>query len=134
MEYGCFSLNRESNIMINIKTQSIVPIGKRDFLVLDMLIANVDSVVTKEELLNYAWKDVLVSQASLTQSVATIRKLIGDNGVEQKYIKTIPGVGYMLVSTTKGTKLSKEKMDKKKRLKLTLLFFLLLLSLVSFFI
>lgn len=130
MEYGCFSLNRESNIMINIKTQTVVPIGKRDFLVLDMLIANVDSVVTKQELLNYAWKDVLVSQASLTQSVATIRKLIGDNGVEQKYIKTIPGVGYMLVSTTKGTKLSKETMD----IKFILLFFLLLLFLVSFFI
>lgn len=130
MEYGCFSLNRESNIMINIKTQTVVPIGKRDFLVLDMLIANVDSVVTKQELLNYAWKDVLVSQASLTQSVATIRKLIGDNGVEQKYIKTIPGVGYMLVSTTKSTKLSKETMD----IKFILLFFLLLLFLVSFFI
>jgi TolB-like protein len=55
-------------------------------------------VVSGEELLNRVWPDVFVSQDSVYQAVATLRRLLGDDPKQPKYIETVPRLGYRMVA------------------------------------
>jgi len=68
--------------------------------VLELLIALIekrDHVVTRDELLDEVWKDRIVSDATLSSRVKTARHLIGDDGSQQRWIKTIHGRGFRFV-------------------------------------
>lgn len=55
-------------------------------------------VVSIEDLLNHVWSDVFVSQDSVYQAVATLRRLLGDDPKRPKYIVTVPRLGYRMVA------------------------------------
>jgi DNA-binding winged helix-turn-helix (wHTH) protein len=76
------------------KTGEVVPMEPKVFKVLQFLLHHPDRVVTKDELLDAVWSDTSVSESSLTRSVATLRRLLGDDIHEPRYIATIPTVGY----------------------------------------
>ncbi len=54
-------------------------------------------VVTREELLQEAWPDVIVSDDSLSRAVSLIRKALEDHPEDSRYIQTVPKVGYRLI-------------------------------------
>ncbi|NGZ68900.1 transcriptional regulator [Vibrio aestuarianus subsp. cardii] len=68
-----------------------------DSKILELLLHNQGAVVSKECILQEVWGERIVSASSITQSIAQIRLALGDNGKEQRYIKTFPKQGYMLV-------------------------------------
>jgi transcriptional activator of cad operon len=55
-------------------------------------------VVSIDELLNQVWSGVIVSQDSVYQSVASLRRLLGDDPKQPTYIATVPRLGYRLVA------------------------------------
>ena len=59
-----------------------------------LLLRNPKRLVTKDELLNAVWDDCAVTDNSLTRSIATLRRLLGDDSREPRFIATIPTVGY----------------------------------------
>jgi TolB-like protein/DNA-binding winged helix-turn-helix (wHTH) protein/tetratricopeptide (TPR) repeat protein len=64
-------------------------LGGRAFDVLLALIESRGRVVTKDELLAYAWPGLVVEENNLQQQISTLRKLLG-----QDAILTVPGRGY----------------------------------------
>jgi TolB-like protein/DNA-binding winged helix-turn-helix (wHTH) protein/Tfp pilus assembly protein PilF len=54
------------------------------------------SVVTKTELIEAVWPDVIVTDESLTRCVSDIRQALGD--ANQKIVKTVPRRGYLLAA------------------------------------
>lgn len=56
------------------------------------------AAVSIEDLLNEAWAGVAVSQDSVYQAVASLRRQLGDDSKEPKYIATVPRLGYKLVA------------------------------------
>lgn len=72
------------------------PIGlrKKSSEVLACLAARPGELVTKAEIMAAAWPDVTVTDESLTQCIAEIRKAIGDSG--QVLVRTHVGKGYSL--------------------------------------
>ena len=64
------------------------------FTVLAYLVEQHDRVVTKNELIDHVWPERYISEAALTSRLMAARKAIGDNGQEQRYIKTVHGRGY----------------------------------------
>lgn len=56
-------------------------------------------VVSIEELLDQVWPGVTVTQDSVYQSVASLRRLLGDDPKQPAYIATVPRLGYRLVAT-----------------------------------
>lgn len=56
-------------------------------------------VVSIEDLLNQVWSDVTVSQDSVYQAVASLRRLLGDDPKQPSYIATVPRLGYRMVAT-----------------------------------
>ncbi|MEZ8052987.1 transcriptional regulator [Vibrio atlanticus] len=89
-----YPLAREQ--LVNVKTLRAKKLKGTECRVLEVLIANQGQVVPKKELFTQVWGDRIVSDNSLTQCIAQLRLAFGDNGKEQKYIKTIPSRGYML--------------------------------------
>jgi DNA-binding winged helix-turn-helix (wHTH) protein len=82
--------------LVNAKTRQATKLKGPDCRVLEVLIENKGTVVSKQEIIKSAWGERIVSDASLTQSIAQLRLALGDNGKEQKFIKTVPSQGYLL--------------------------------------
>src|SRR5271156_3209865 len=77
-----------------IKAGEVLPVEPKAFRVLLFLLHNPQKLITKEELLDAVWADAAVSENSLTRSVALLRRLLGDDIHEPRYIATVATVGY----------------------------------------
>lgn len=64
------------------------------FDVLVHLAEHRNRVVTKEELLDEVWQHRFVTESAITSRIKSARQAIGDNGREQRMIKTMHGRGY----------------------------------------
>jgi adenylate cyclase len=76
----------------------------RSLAVLRLLAEHAGRLVTKDELIAKVWDDVAVTEDSLTQCIADIRKTIGDE--ERRVLRTVPRKGYILVPAQRGTHLA----------------------------
>jgi DNA-binding winged helix-turn-helix (wHTH) protein len=55
-------------------------------------------VVSKDEIIDIVWDGRFISEATLTRSIADLRRALGDNQRCPQYIETIPKRGYRLVA------------------------------------
>jgi transcriptional activator of cad operon len=55
-------------------------------------------VVSIDDLLNHVWPDVTVSQDSVYQAIASLRRILGDDPKQPAYIETVPRLGYRMVA------------------------------------
>jgi TolB-like protein/Tfp pilus assembly protein PilF len=67
------------------------------FDLLVYLVENRDRVVSKDDLLASIWGGRIVSDSTLTSRINAARKAVGDNGSEQKLIRTIARKGFRFV-------------------------------------
>ncbi|CAN5455285.1 alpha/beta fold hydrolase [soil metagenome] len=74
-----------------------VNVEPRAFDLLHHLVRHRDRVVPKTELLDSVWGDRFVSEAALTTALRTARRVLGDSGVAQRWIRTSHGRGYQFV-------------------------------------
>lgn len=56
------------------------------------------AVVSADDLLDYVWPNVIVTPDSVYQAVAALRRLLGDNPKDPRYIVTVPRQGYRMVA------------------------------------
>lgn len=66
--------------------------------VLVLLASNVGQVVTREELEDTVWANVIVGPDALTNSIIKLRKALGDQPRNARFIETIPKTGYRLIA------------------------------------
>ncbi len=64
---------------------------------LQFLLEEHHRVVPKEEVLERVWPDANVSDASLATALREIRQALGDDGAQQRWIRTARGRGYRFV-------------------------------------
>jgi TolB-like protein len=74
-----------------------VAVGPQVFDLLIHLIKNRDRVVSKDELFDVIWRGRTISESTLTSHVNFARRAIGDNGEEQRLIRTISRKGFRFV-------------------------------------
>jgi transcriptional activator of cad operon len=55
-------------------------------------------VVSIDDLLDQVWSGVIVTQDSVYQAVASLRRLLGDDPKQPVYIATVPRLGYRMVA------------------------------------
>jgi predicted ATPase/DNA-binding winged helix-turn-helix (wHTH) protein len=76
----------------------VVRLEPRGFDVLAYLVAHRGRVVTKEELLDEVWGDRFVSESALSSQIRHVRRVLGDDGRSQGYVRTAHGRGYQFVA------------------------------------
>jgi DNA-binding winged helix-turn-helix (wHTH) protein/pimeloyl-ACP methyl ester carboxylesterase len=75
----------------------LVDIEPQVFDVLVYLILNQDRVISGDELFDSVWQGRVVSLSTLTTRINAARRAIGDNGTDQKLIKTVNRKGYRFI-------------------------------------
>lgn len=73
-------------------------IDNKSMQVLLLLIENSGKHVSKEQIINHVWKESVVNDEILSVAISKIRKALGDNARQPTFIKTIPNMGYCLIS------------------------------------
>jgi tetratricopeptide (TPR) repeat protein/DNA-binding winged helix-turn-helix (wHTH) protein len=70
---------------------------QQTFQVLIYLLEQRERLVTKDELINHVWQDTAVTDNALEQCLAEIRKVLGDDSRNPRFIKTVPRAGYRFI-------------------------------------
>src|SRR5262245_42172054 len=73
-----------------------LPLAPKDFETLRVLVENAGHVVSKQKLFDEVWPRSVVEEGNLARHIFTLRKLLGENGVDSRYIETVPKRGYRL--------------------------------------
>jgi class 3 adenylate cyclase/DNA-binding winged helix-turn-helix (wHTH) protein len=73
-----------------------IELRPKSFELLSYLVANAGRLVSKDELVNAVWPDVIVSDDSLAQCVSDVRRALND--AERRIIKTVPRRGYLFAA------------------------------------
>jgi len=87
-EQGAFQL-----VLCRDGEEERVDLGFSGSRVLERLLSSPGQVVSRDELLQYAWQDRVVSQGSLNQQIYTLRQLLSDSA--SQIIQTLPRRGYL---------------------------------------
>ena len=80
---------------------SLVAVEPQVFDVLQFLIRARERVVSRDDLLAAVWEGRIVSEATLSSRVNSARAAIGDNGKEQRLIRTLPRKGVRFVGAVR---------------------------------
>jgi DNA-binding response OmpR family regulator len=76
---------------------SDIPLTRREFDILELLLRRPGEVITRDEFLDLFWgKDVYVTNRTVDTHVAALRKKLEGDTPRQPYISSIRGVGYRL--------------------------------------
>ena len=90
-KFGPFELDEASRVVMCARQE--VPLQPRVFDLLVYLLRNSDRVVSKDELLEAIWPNVIVTDNSLQRAVSALRTALRFGKVEDA-IRNVPGKGY----------------------------------------
>jgi tetratricopeptide (TPR) repeat protein/DNA-binding winged helix-turn-helix (wHTH) protein len=79
---------------------------QKTFQVLLYLLEQRHRLITKDELINHAWQDTAVTDNALEQCLAEIRKVLGDDSRNPRFIRTVPRTGYRFIATVEEVEFS----------------------------
>jgi DNA-binding winged helix-turn-helix (wHTH) protein len=74
-----------------------VPLIPKYFDLLHLLIRRRLDAVSKQVIFDEVWSDVVVSDGALSQAVRTLRRALGDDSREPRFIRTVARHGYQFV-------------------------------------
>ena len=95
-DFGPFRL--DANKRTCRRGEEAVPLAGKAFDLLLLLLRDPGRVLTKAELMAALWPDTAVEESNLTQTIFLLRKVLGDDSGNARYIQTLPRLGYKFVA------------------------------------
>jgi DNA-binding winged helix-turn-helix (wHTH) protein/TolB-like protein len=95
-EFGTFRVDPQKRLLLGDKGP--VALAPKAYELLLALVENQGRVLGKDELMRRVWPDQIVEEANLTVNVSALRKALGENPNEHRFIVTVPGRGYKFVA------------------------------------
>jgi TolB-like protein/DNA-binding winged helix-turn-helix (wHTH) protein/Flp pilus assembly protein TadD len=92
LSFGPFRVDADAGVVLRENVAISLP--PKAVQVLLTFLRNSDRALTREELMSVVWGDTFVEEANLTQAISVLRKALGDDPHQPKYIITIPRRGY----------------------------------------
>lgn len=77
---------RRAGVAVSVEPQVLA--------VLLLLVENRDRLVTRDELIDAVWNGRIVSDAAVSSRIRSARQVLGDDGTNQRMIKTVHGRGF----------------------------------------
>ena len=96
-EFGGFRLNPGAHSLVG-PDGAPIELPSRAFDALLCLVQRAGQVVDKATLLRVVWPRTVVEDNSLYQCVLAIRRALGDDGAERRFVITLPGRGFQFVA------------------------------------
>ncbi len=95
-EFGPFRLDPAEHTLL--RDDQVVALTPKAFETLALLVRSSGHLVSKEELIEGVWRDTIVEEGNLNVIIHTLRKALGDDPRESKYIETVAKCGYRFVA------------------------------------
>src|SRR5687768_7631989 len=73
------------------------PLIPRYFDLLVYLVERRGEAVHRRDIFDRIWSDVIVSDSALSQAIRTIRRVLGDDSREPRFVRTVSRHGYQFV-------------------------------------
>ncbi|HEX6084344.1 MAG TPA: AAA family ATPase [Thermoanaerobaculia bacterium] len=96
LQFGPFHLAPAVDLLY--RGGEVVPLEPRAVRVLRYVVEHNDRVLSKEELLEEVWSDVFTTDGVLKKAVSQIRRTLGDDADQSRFIATYHGRGYRFVA------------------------------------
>ncbi|MGA2997502.1 ATP-binding protein [Bradyrhizobium sp.] len=100
LKFGPFELSSGERVLQ--RDGAMLPLGSRALDILIYLAQRPGEVVSKKELIDHVWPDVVVEEGSLRVHISAIRKALGDGKIGNRYIANVQGRGYSFVGSVNG--------------------------------
>jgi DNA-binding winged helix-turn-helix (wHTH) protein/Tfp pilus assembly protein PilF len=98
-EFGPFRLDQERYLLL--RDGNVIQLSPKAFEILHFLVTHRGEVLKKDLLIETIWPDTFVEESNLAQNIFLLRKALGEEKNEHRYIVTLPGVGYRFVAPVK---------------------------------
>lgn len=95
-EFGPFRVDAAEQQLWRDGSQ--IPLTPKAFGVLLLLVRNSGHTLPKDDFMKEVWPDAFVEENNLADNISTLRKVLGDDAKEPRYIKTVPRRGYCFVA------------------------------------
>ena len=92
-----FLLDRPAEALLRVHPDgqtSRVPLGTRAFRILSLLVERRGAVVTRQEIMDAVWPDVVVEENNLSVQLSNLRRALDADRELGSCIQTLPGRGY----------------------------------------
>lgn len=80
-----------------------VELNSRYFDALALLVTEQGQLVSKDRFLQEVWRGIPVTDEALTQCIRTLRRQLGDDAANPRFIETVPKHGYRFIAPVEAT-------------------------------
>ena len=95
-QFGCFQLDTQNECLLQNGVR--LALTPRPFALLRYLVENPERLITHDELLTKLWPETYVQPQVLRTYVLELRKLLGDNAENPRFIRTDRNRGYWFIA------------------------------------
>ena len=106
-EFDSFLLDVQGRVLL--REGAVVRLTPKALDVLLLLVRNSGLVVEKEVLLKEVWAETFVEEASLARSIHELRRVLGDDSSQPRFIETIPKRGYRFVTPVQSRSIDRTR-------------------------
>src|SRR5574338_138972 len=76
----------------------IIEVNSRYLDALILMLAHPGQLITRDRFLDEVWKGIPVTDEALSQCIANLRRLLGDDAACPQFIETVPKHGYRFIA------------------------------------
>jgi len=102
-EFGEFRLDALRRVLSARADGSPIQVTGKIFDTLLLFVERAGQLLDKRTLMEALWPKLVVEESNLTQTIHTLRRLLGERPDDHRYIVTVPGRGYRFVAQVTST-------------------------------
>jgi DNA-binding winged helix-turn-helix (wHTH) protein/TolB-like protein/Tfp pilus assembly protein PilF len=96
--FGDFVLDRREHLLRRRSDGNPVELTPKQFDALALFVDHAGELLDKERLITALWPDLVVEENNLSQIVSGLRRALGDERQDSRYIQTVPRRGFRFVA------------------------------------
>ena len=96
-EFGDFRIDPRKRSLARCGGE-VIALTPKQFDTLLYLVENAGEVLDKDRIMDAVWPRMVVEENNLNQAISQLRRILGDDGAENRYILTVPRRGYRFVA------------------------------------
>lgn len=100
-EFDAFRVDTGKRLLFGAGGETI-PLTPKVFDTLLYLVMHGGRLIEKDELMSAIWTDTFVEENNLNKNISVLRRILGENRNEHRFIATVPGKGYKFVAEVRS--------------------------------
>jgi DNA-binding winged helix-turn-helix (wHTH) protein len=101
IRFGAFTLDPANRRLT--RDGEVVELSSRYLDALALLVGSPGDLVSKDRFMDAVWRGVPVTDEALTQCIRALRRALGDDAANPRFIETVPKHGYRFIAAMGGT-------------------------------